>query len=395
MAFGAPCDGLPSPQHGAFFVTTKTKAEYRTKTVLVKIDDDTKTVTARFATFGVVDHDGDIIEAGSVGEQDVFLGAWNHSSDRLPPGKGATSETKKAAMFKGEFFDTTSGLEHYKTIKAAGDTMEWSFRFFVEEGGFETRGGNDYYVIRKMRITHVAPVESGAGINTGTVGIKQHPEAVAPIDYELLATTVATAVVNALGATKGGCGPCAGGKSNKGETLGALLRELRDEKELTNDDLASAAGVSVATVGQMLGGTIVCPSPNRLQGLARRLGVNLSRLVTAAENDGCDLNEDDPQDAATDATPDAKDTVTEPEPDDDTPTSAKDTAADDTTADADADDPEGTDGSDRDPEDADSKASPDIMRQVEALLSGYPGMPKDVDPALAAFERFKQTIGKV
>ena len=32
--------------------------------------------------------------------------------------------------------------------------------------------GEDYYSIRKARVSHVAPVEVGAGINTSTIGIK-------------------------------------------------------------------------------------------------------------------------------------------------------------------------------------------------------------------------------
>ena len=97
---------------------------------------------------------------------------------------------------------------------------------------------------------------------------------------------------------KGGCGGgCGGGKAagQKGDTLGSLIRTLRDEKELTNDDLAEAAGVSVSTIGQILGGTLVCPKASRLDSLAQKLGVKLSSLVAAAEADGCgSYEEDDP-----------------------------------------------------------------------------------------------------
>ena len=178
-----------------------------TKRITLHLEkQDGREVTARFATLGVVDHDGDIIEPGAIGDQNVLMGAYNHDFAMLPPGKGYTYETSTAAMFQGEFFDTFSGNEHYTTIKAAGDQMDWSFRFFVEEGGFEVRDEEENFVMRKLRVTHVAPVESGAGIDTMTTSIKScGPECQAAkgaaletstvqIDYEKLATAIATAL---------------------------------------------------------------------------------------------------------------------------------------------------------------------------------------------------------
>ena len=380
----------------------------RTKKFSLKIgeDGDERSVVARFATLGVVDLDGDIIEKGALGEQTVLLGAYNHNFQSLPPGFGQTYETRTEAMFRGQFLETTPGEETYRTLKAldeAGFNVEWSFRFFVIEGGFETRKGEEYYVIRKARVTHVAPVESGAGINTGTVeikscgpecqankanqlagmskmyglspeqtaslpawvikslnsgeqpaGIETPPQATQPIDYEKLAVAVASAMAPLLTSVKAADGADVkatleviekgtlflangGGRididtstsegraaltsrlqsgmglveavmavaeeqgvsvtpiepksadagQNKGEGLGDLIRKLRDEKELTNDDLADAAGLSVASIGGILAGTTDCPSVGQLQRLARRLGASLSSLVQAAENDGC------------------------------------------------------------------------------------------------------------
>ena len=203
-------------------------SEERVKRFTLKIDEEDRTVTAKFATLGVRDLDGDIIEAGAIGEQNVFLGAWNHDQRTLPPGVGATYESKDAALFKGNFLDTTSGRDHYETLKAAdgldSGLMEWSFRFFVTEGAYELQDEEESFVIRKARVTHVAPVESGAGIDTRTVDIKcvgceakanqpevptcthcgakaGHEQANAgptSIDYEKLATAVATAVVTAM-----------------------------------------------------------------------------------------------------------------------------------------------------------------------------------------------------
>lgn len=471
----------------------------RTKTVTVKADDDSRTVTARFATFGVVDLDGDIIEPGAIGEQSVFMGAYNHDFAMLPPGMGATYETEDEALFRGEFFETWSGNEHYKTIKAAGGQMDWSFRFFVEEGGFETRAGEDYFVIRKARVAHVAPVETGAGINTGTLEIKScGPECQANkmaqqgearekgsvlIDYSKLAEALAPVVLSAMdsgaGKTTDGCGcgsksagddaarkrgtllladgrrfdidtstsegraaltsrlqggmglveavieiaaegksapteiekvaclkcgkeyakdqinddgqclaACAapstassgadagttpsgsggssekqgGGSVYKGEGLGDLLRQLRDEKELSNDDLATAAGLSVSSIGGILAGTTQCPKIGQLQALARLLKVNLSRLVAAAEADGCDQYEGDLESSANDQG--------QGKSGDDDPETQEPAAGDPT-------DPEGT-------------PSDDVLaKQIDDLLSGFPGLPPETDPGLKAWHQYQ------
>ena len=418
--------------------------QIRTKSVTVKADDDSRTVTARFATLGVVDMDGDIIEPGAIGEQDVFMGAYNHDFAMLPPGMGATYETEDEALFRGEFFDTWSGDEHYKTIKAAGGQMDWSFRFFVEEGGFETRAGEDYYVIRKARVTHVAPVESGAGINTGTLDVKSCGPACEAaksarskgegnaaqsggIDYEkmmadiaeIVANTVATAMAATTPANSDcGCGsksgdtadpvtassgattpssapetanspadadstpsePANSGDSvansgdspekssaapeHKGEGLGDLLRQLRDENELTNDDLADAAGLSVSSIGSILAGTTECPKIGQLQALARRLKVNLSRLVAAAEKDGCDQYEG-------------------------TESSADDQGKDKSEGDT----PEVPETPENDPADPAGTPTDDVLaKQIDDLLSGFPGLPADTDPGLKAWHQFQVEI---
>ena len=358
----------------------------KVKTYSIKIDEDEpRTVTARFATLGVVDLDGDVIEAGAIGDQSALLGAYNHDFQSLPPGYGVTYETKTEAMFRAKFFETPAGEAHYQTLKAAdeaGYNMEWSFRFFVEEGGFETRDGEDYYIIRKARVSHVAPVEKGAGINTGTVSIKScGPECQAGldgggagkvqdlpgfskqlqnaamqkdsmlIDYSKLAEALGPILQSAVdgavsrimdekGTGECGCGDAAkaqaevdsavaaqaleeakadsqtnsvekeavsadqagDGTRHKGQGLGDLLRELRDEKELSNDDLADAAGLSVASIGGILAGTTDCPKVGQLQGMARKLGINLSRLVQAAEEDGCGQYEDSSEQASADDT---------------------------------------------------------------------------------------------
>lgn len=477
-------------------------------------------MVARFATLGVVDLDNDIVEKGAVGDQSVLLGAYNHNFQSLPPGYGSTYETRTEAMFRGYFLDNSVGDETYRTLKQldeAGINMEWSWRFFVEEGGFETRKGEEYYVIRKAKITHVAPVESAAGINTGTVELKhcgpecqankaqqldankaerliaaskafglplseieklpveiiakaagivpattatdaapQQPEA---IDYAKMATAVGAAltpILNAALGLKSGTDGDAGiigadgaqgvngipsltskdkpraiekgtlflangggrididtstaegraaltghlqegmslteavmavaqeqgisvipvdkatsGAEDKGANLGDLIRRLQEEKELSNETLAEAAGISLSTLGGVIAGTTTCPdciSPGRLAKLASALGTSLSVLAQAAEDGGCTCYGTGPTDS-----------------DEDTD-GAKGAMGDGVG--------DGTDGGESDDSDGTEKGADPmndllITRQVQAFLNGGSVLPVEVDPATEVFAKFK------
>ena len=442
-----------NPSRGTFLLSEERTKRFTMR--LVKQDEDgERSVTALFATFNVVDLDGDVTEPGAFGKQSVLMGAYNHNPGMLPPGKGATYEEDDTALFKGRFFTTSSGTEHYTTIKEAGGTMEWSYRFFVEDGGFETRDGENVFIIRKAKVTHVAPVEAGAGIGTRTVDIKcvdcdakANPapnsfslEALRTasglnakndsIDYTKLAETIATAVAAALpspsinfngevydqakfdelvetaakalqekqgcpegcgGSCDEGCSDCPGAKladwqaqhkptqdevldivadGEKGENLGAMIRNLRDARGLSNDDLANAAGISVSTIGQILGGTIKCPRLSQIQALARRLNVSLSRLVSAAERDGCESMDGK---ALDDAVP-------------------EDTTADtETTAEPQAKADDGA-GSGEATNDTEPEGDALYKRQVEELLDGHSGIPQGTDPGLAIWWKYKHLV---
>ncbi len=84
----------------------------------------------------------------------------------------------------------------------------------------------------------------------------------------------------------------------RGEVLGALIDELVEDKAMgdtTKEDVqaaaGSAAGITASTLKQIANGSVVCPPRNRLQDLADYFGVSMSRLVAAAERDGCDYSE--------------------------------------------------------------------------------------------------------
>lgn len=79
--------------------------------------------------------------------------------------------------------------------------------------------------------------------------------------------------------------------------LGDRLTALRDERGLTNADLAEAAGISESTITQILAGEIERPPDSRLRGLARLLDVSFDSLLSLVPADRRDEEEDDAQTA--------------------------------------------------------------------------------------------------
>ncbi len=80
---------------------------------------------------------------------------------------------------------------------------------------------------------------------------------------------------------------------NDGARLGALLRRLMREKEVTTAQLASAAGISPSTVSGILAGDIDVPPIQRIRGFARALGVSVSQLeATLPKRENDNMNTD-------------------------------------------------------------------------------------------------------
>ena len=286
----------------------------------LKAEEPEGVITARFATLDVLDHDGDVIRPKAIGKQKVNAGLYNHLlASPTPAGYGDTYEEDGAVYATIQYItDTFAGRETYTYLKAMADAkrpVEWSMAFNVTKGGplpekdplYEPNVGffrEGPYEIKKMDIVSIDPVGRGAGINTATVEAKGCDGAcearrqvkevgAATVKLHVDTSDLHAYIVKAIGdlAT-----PPTGLTTSstvlvtwtppdtKGETLAALVRELRDERELSNDDLAEATGLSVATIGQILGGTHI-PAASSLQSLADTLGVSLTQLSAAADQD--------------------------------------------------------------------------------------------------------------
>ena len=76
----------------------------------------------------------------------------------------------------GEYFtDLWAGDQAFRYLKHMKDRkrpVEWSFAFYVTEGGWIKRDGEDIYEIKAMDIISVDPVGRGAGIGTRTDSVK-------------------------------------------------------------------------------------------------------------------------------------------------------------------------------------------------------------------------------
>jgi len=145
--------------------------ELEYKTFQVKANDEGQ-LQAVFSTFGVVDHDGDIVEATAFTSGQPVIMVWSHDWTD-PVGKGLVEVTSAEAIFNGRFFmDTVRGQEAYKTVKAVGDLQEYSWGFQVLDAAWEQRDAETIRVIKRAELFEVSPVLKGAGIGTRTLALK-------------------------------------------------------------------------------------------------------------------------------------------------------------------------------------------------------------------------------
>lgn len=141
-------------------------------------DADEGKVRAVVATLGVKDKDGDVIEPGAFGTQEVRVSAFNHESwnGALPVGKGTVTERGNQAVADLQFFmDTDPGRNTFRTVKNLGELGEWSFGFDVTEEGApdeEQEQNGVRRVLKGLAVYEVSPVLRGAGVGTRTVAAK-------------------------------------------------------------------------------------------------------------------------------------------------------------------------------------------------------------------------------
>jgi hypothetical protein len=150
--------------------------------------EDKGEVVAVVATLGVVDKDGDVIMPGAFGAgAKVKLSGYGHdviTEGKAPVGKGVITEEGDRAVFRGQFFMSTSrGREAFHTTKELGAEGEWSFGFpkSVKTGEMsdEWKAKGAKRIIKGLQAIEASPVFVGAGWGTGTLSAKA-AEGIAP-----------------------------------------------------------------------------------------------------------------------------------------------------------------------------------------------------------------------
>lgn len=140
----------------------------------LKADSESGEFRAVFATFDVVDHDGDVTRPGAFKDgAEVIIGSWGHKTYELPVGKGVIRASDREASVEGQFFlDTQPGKDTYQTVKNLGDLGEWSYVFTVSKSSHGEHAGRDVRFLEAVDVFSVDPVLAGAGIDTRTTAIK-------------------------------------------------------------------------------------------------------------------------------------------------------------------------------------------------------------------------------
>ena len=132
-------------------------------------------VTAILGHTGVVDRDGDILDAGSMRPApDVVLSAWNHQAIRsggeAPVGRAVRVREKAGAILADVVFDDTpEGRKACERIST--ERPDWSFglrNIETRELTEDERRRGARRAIRRFELFEVSPVDKGASVAQGT-----------------------------------------------------------------------------------------------------------------------------------------------------------------------------------------------------------------------------------
>ncbi len=157
----------------------------------LELKDLTKTgeISAKVATLGVIDREGDLAEPGFFGEQTVTI-LSSHRMDDLLLGKGTLSELRMDAIFEGRMNldDPDAEKLHTKLVFDRSNpppVVEWSYGYKILKGGTrrpdkssDTEKGARRILQPKedgtpgAMVKEVSPVLVGAGLGTGTIDLK-------------------------------------------------------------------------------------------------------------------------------------------------------------------------------------------------------------------------------
>lgn len=132
----------------------------------------------KFAKLNVIDHDGDWIPAGSIGEQVAHIMPMHSWKDADPPflGVARTSEQDGYAIADLEINTDLPRAQHWRSaLKFALDrglNVEWSYGFEFQNDPQLAAEKGAKRALKNQRVIEVSPVVMGAGLETGTLEMK-------------------------------------------------------------------------------------------------------------------------------------------------------------------------------------------------------------------------------
>ncbi len=152
----------------------------KTIKVALKAVDDAGSFEAVIATLGVIDHDGDVIEAGAMTGQTVSL-MPAHDQMSVPLGKATIVERGDDVVAVGKFNrEVAAGKDWHEAIKfdlahpPAGQEWSWGYRVKEENQRLGQLNGQDARFLSKIDVEEISPVLRGASIGTRTLEAKAH-----------------------------------------------------------------------------------------------------------------------------------------------------------------------------------------------------------------------------
>lgn len=152
-----------------------------TKSMVIKDMDEKGKGQALIARLSEIDSDDDTYAAGAFSWKEG-RGQWTqmipaHDRRAMPFGKSWLYERQDEALADFTLnLDTQPGKEWHAALKfdlATGQPVqEWSYGFDVLDAGHEDRSGKRVRVLKRLDVFEISPVLRGAGVGTGTLGIK-------------------------------------------------------------------------------------------------------------------------------------------------------------------------------------------------------------------------------
>lgn len=147
--------------------------KHETKQAIGVEQSDGCQLTARIATLGAVDSDGDVLLRGSFGRQTVpFI--WAHNQKMIPLGKARVFEAGNDVVAEVDVLDEQA-CRWLKLDFASEPKQQYSWGFTVPEGAATTEtlaDGTEARVISAVDLMEVSGVLRGASVGTGTIGVK-------------------------------------------------------------------------------------------------------------------------------------------------------------------------------------------------------------------------------